>query len=1598
VGATPPKGSGTDRDFEGEGAMKKRLMADAARQMRAAEARAAAGRAASARRDETSAAVLGLNDPRLHHDSCGVGFVADLKGRRSHEIIDKGLQVVTNLTHRGAVGADPLVGDGAGLLAQIPHEFFAEEAKALGFALPASGEYGVGFFFMPRDEALRGHYEKVVEKVVVAEGQTLLGWRTVPADNSCLSQSPEIRASEPFHRQVFIGRGAATEPGDAFERRLFILRKVISEAIHQETDGVDRGFYPVSLSSRTIVYKGMFLAYQLGAYYPDLHDPRFVSQMALVHQRFSTNTFPSWKLAHPYRMVAHNGEINTLRGNVNWMAARQASVSSPLFGDEISKLWPISYEGQSDTACFDNALEFLVGGGYELAHAAMMLIPEAWAGNPLMDEDRRAFYEYHAALMEPWDGPAAIAFTDGRQIGATLDRNGLRPARYVVTDDGLVIMASEVGVLPVPEEKVVTKWRLQPGKMLLIDLAEGRIIADDELKRRLSSANPYKQWLAKTQIVLEELPAVGTRAAATNASLLDRQQAFGYTQEDLKLLMAPMATTGQEAIGSMGTDTPVAVLSKKPKLLYNYFKQNFAQVTNPAIDPIREEAVMSLVSFIGPRPNLFDLKGASERKRLEVRQPILTNQDLEKIRMIGDIADNHFQTQTLDITFAIERGGEGMEMAVDRLCERAERAVLDGYNIIILSDRLMGPGRVVIPALLATAAVHNHLIRKGLRTSVGLVVETGEAREVHHFCVLAGYGAEAINPYLAFETLLGMHAEGAFPDVVEANEVVYRYIKSIGKGVLKVMSKMGISTYQSYCGAQIFDSIGLNSEFVRRFFFGTSTTIEGVGLSEIAEETIRRHNAAFSEDPVLRLALDVGGEYAYRIRGEDHIWTPEAVALLQHAVRGKGVEAYRQYASLLNGQVQRNFAIRGLFRIKGAEELGREPVPIEEVEPATAIVKRFATGAMSFGSISREAHETLAIAMNRIGGKSNTGEGGEESERFRPLPNGDSKRSAIKQVASGRFGVTTEYLVNSDMMQIKIAQGAKPGEGGQLPGHKVDAVIAKVRHSTPGVGLISPPPHHDIYSIEDIAQLIFDLKNVNPSGLVSVKLVAEVGVGTVAAGVAKARSDHITIAGYDGGTGASPLTSLKHAGTPWEMGLAETQQILVEQGLRSRVSLQVDGGIKTGRDVVIGALLGADEFGFATAPLIAIGCIMMRKCHLNTCPVGIATQDPVLRKRFVGTPEQAINFLFLVAEEAREIMASMGIRRLGELIGETDFLDTQPLVDHWKAHGLDFSRVFYKPKAPREEMHRTSRQKHPIDDILDRKLIAEAAPALESETPVIIESTIRNVDRATGTMLSGEVARRFGHEGLPDDTIMVKLTGTAGQSFGAFLAQGVTLDLVGDANDYVGKGLSGGRIVVRPPAGAAYKPEESIVVGNTVLYGAIEGECYFSGIAGERFAVRNSGAVAVVEGVGDHGCEYMTGGIAVVIGKTGRNFAAGMSGGIAYVLDEDGSFATRCNLAMVELEPVPEEDDLLELLHHHGGDMECHGRVDVSSDMTSHDQERLLTLIQNHLHYTGSARARHILDNWLEFRPKFVKVMPVEYRRALREMEQARMGAQLAAE
>ncbi|ARO57600.1 glutamate synthase large subunit [Methylorubrum zatmanii] len=1537
-------------------------------------------------RDPGLPAAEGAYNPAHERDACGVGFVADMHDRRSHAIVQQGLKILENIDHRGAVGADPTMGDGCGILTQIPHGFFSEECSRLGFELPPAGQYAIGQFFLPKAEEARASIEAIVEKTLSDEGLPLLGWRDVPVDSADLGKA--VKETEPHHRQVFIGCPASVADQDAFERRVYIARKVISNKVYGLEDERVKAFYPVSVSSRTIVYKGMVLVHQLGHYYLDLKDPRFVSALALVHQRFATNTFPTWRLSHPYRMVAHNGEINTLRGNVNWMAARQASVDSEVFGNDISKLWPISYEGQSDTACFDNALEFLVAGGYSLAHAMMMLIPEAWAGNPLMSEERRAFYEYHAALMEPWDGPAAVAFTDGRQIGATLDRNGLRPARYIVTDDGLVVLASEMGVLPIPDEKIVQSWRLQPGRMLLIDLEKGRIVSDEEIKGELASAHPYAEWVKNTQIVLEDLHPIQPRASRTDVPLLDRQQAFGYTQEDLKLLMAPMAVTGQEAVGSMGSDTPLSALSDKPKLLYTYFKQNFAQVTNPPIDPIREEAVMSLVSFIGPRPNLLDMEGASRRKRLEVRQPILTNGDLEKIRSISHFEDR-FDTRTLDITYAAESGAGAMEGALDRLCDRAEVAVRGGYNIIILSDRMVGPDRIPIPALLATAAVHNYLIRKGLRTSVGLVVESGEPREVHHFACLAGYGAEAINPYLAFETLIAM--KGEFPPDLTDDEIVYRYIKSIDKGLLKVMSKMGISTYQSYCGAQIFDAIGLNSDFVAKDFFGTATTVEGIGMAEVAQETTLRHQDAFGDAPIYRNALDVGGEYAYRLRGETHTWTPDTVATLQHAVRLGAAERYREYARLVNEQENHLKTLRGLFRVKTAADLGRQPVDISAVEPASEIVKRFATGAMSYGSISKEAHETLAIAMNSFGGRSNSGEGGEEPRRFITGPDGRSRRSAIKQVASGRFGVTTEYLVNADMMQIKVSQGAKPGEGGQLPGHKVDAKIAKVRYATPGVGLISPPPHHDIYSIEDLAQLIFDLKNVNPAADVSVKLVSEVGVGTVAAGVAKARADHITISGFDGGTGAAPLTSIKHAGGPWETGLAETQQTLVMNGLRGRVALQADGGIRTGKDVMIAVLLGADQIGFSTAPLIAAGCIMMRKCHLNTCPVGVATQDPVLRKRFKGTPEHVINYFFFVAEELRELMAAMGFTKLEDLIGRSDLLDKRDAIEHWKARGLDFSKLFHRPNVgPEVAIRHVETQHHPIDTVLDRRLIAGAEGAIETGEPVVLTDVIRNSDRAAGAMLSGAVAKRHGHDGLPDDTIVVKLNGTAGQSFGAWLAAGVTLDLTGHGNDYVGKGLSGGKLIIRPSDALKAPPARTIMAGNTVLYGAIAGECYIRGAAGERFAVRNSGAITVVEGMGDHGCEYMTGGVVVSIGVTGRNFAAGMSGGIAYVLDEDGSFRDRCNLSMVDLEPVEEEDDLMRRFHQ-DGDLETKGRVDILADMSGHDEERLSQLLTNHMKYTGSPKAKQILDEWAAFRTKFVKVMPVEYRRALREMEMARM-------
>lgn len=1548
---------------------------------------------ATAKRDTPHQAELptpqGLYHPDNEHDACGVGMICNIKGVKSRVIVEDAFSILCNLEHRGAVGADPKAGDGAGILIQLPHKFFAAEAERLGFELPEPGHYGVGHLFMPRDQEHQRAIKDTYAEVAKEEGLEVIAWRDVPVDNCILGKT--VKPAEPVQNQVFIRRGPDIADEVTFERKLFVMRKVVSNRLRKTHPDAVPDYFPVSCSARTIVYKGLVLGPGLQAYYLDLQDERVESALALVHQRFSTNTFPSWPLAHPYRMICHNGEINTLRGNYNWMAARQATMASPIYGDDMQKLWPISYEGQSDSACFDNALELLTQGGYSLAHAMMMMIPEAWAGNPLMDESRRAFYEYHAALMEPWDGPAAIAFTDGRTIGATLDRNGLRPARFLETSDDRVLLASEMGVLDIPEKDIVRKWRLQPGKMLLIDLEQGRIISDDELKADLASKHPYSEWLERTQIDLKDLPTVGRSAPRSNVPLLKRQQAFGYSREDVKFLLTPMAHTGQEAVGSMGTDTPISALSSKPKNLATYFKQLFAQVTNPPIDPIREELVMSLVSFIGPRPNLLDLKGTSTLKRLEVKHPIISNEGFEKLRAIGDIADNQFLTATLDITFSVDHGANYMQSAIENLCDRAETTVAQGYNIIILSDRLVSSDRVAIPSLLATSAVHHHLIRKGLRTSGGLVVETGEAREVHHFATLAGYGAEAINPWLAFETLEDMLPQLAPGLTFE--QAVKRYIKALNKGLLKVMSKMGISTYQSYCGAQIFDAVGLSSEFVEKYFTGTNTAVEGVGLAEIAEETVRRHAAAFGHSPVLENSLDVGGEYAYRLRGESHSWTPSSVADLQHAVRGELPEKYLSFAKEINEQSAQLMTMRGLFKIKGAEETGRKPVPLEEVEAASEIVKRFATGAMSYGSISREAHTTLAIAMNRIGGKSNTGEGGEEADRYKPMKNGDSMRSAIKQVASGRFGVTAEYLVNSDMMQIKMAQGAKPGEGGQLPGHKVDATIAKVRHSTPGVGLISPPPHHDIYSIEDLAQLIYDLKNVNPDGDVSVKLVSEMGVGTVAAGVSKARADHVTISGFEGGTGASPLTSIRHAGSPWEIGLAEIHQTLVLNNLRGRIAVQVDGGLRTGRDVVVGALLGADEFGFATAPLIASGCIMMRKCHLNTCPVGVATQDPQLRKRFKGKPEHVVNYFFYVAEEVRFLMTELGFRTFDEMIGQTDILDIKAAADYWKSKGLDFGKLFYKPEVGEDvAVYNSDRQDHPIHDILDRKLIEAAQPALESKTPMKESFPIGNTDRTAGAMLSGEVAKRYGHKGLPEDTIWFTLSGVAGQSFGAWVAQGVTLDLVGEANDYVGKGLSGGKLIVRPPEDSGIDPEKSMIVGNTVLYGAITGECYFRGIAGERFAVRNSGAIAVVEGTGDHGCEYMTGGIVVVLGETGRNFAAGMSGGIAYVLDEEDDFRRRCNLAMVDLEPVEAEADHVENLHTSGGDMERHGLVDVQSDMTRFDAERLQQLIENQTRYTGSARARQILDDWDTYLPKFVKVMPVEFRRALAEISEAQTG------
>ncbi len=1560
------------------------------------------------RAEREHAERYGLYRSTNERDACGIGFIANVKGEKSHSIVEQGLLILRNLEHRGAVGADKLMGDGAGVLIQMPDQLYREEMAKQGVELPPLGEYGVGMVFLPKENASRIACEQEIERSVNVEGQVVLGWRDVPVDRD-MPMSPTVRAKEPVIRQIFIGHGADITVTDALERKLYVIRKSSGHAIQGLNLLHGKEFFVPSMSAKTVVYKGLLLADQVGVYYKDLQDERCVSALALVHQRFSTNTFPEWPLAHPYRMIAHNGEINTVKGNFNWMRAREGVMKSAELGDDLKKLFPLIYEGQSDTACFDNVLELLVMAGYPIAQAMMMMIPEAWENHTLMDDSRRAFYEYHAAMMEPWDGPATIAFTDGRYIGGTLDRNGLRPARFVVTDDDIVIMASEAGVLPISESKITLKWRLQPGKMFLIDLEEGRIIDDEEIKDTYASAEPYKSWINRVRVKLSELKPLAGKTGALElppASLLDRQQAFGYTQEDLRVLMSPMAMDGEEPTGSMGNDSPPAVMSNKLKPLYSYFKQLFAQVTNPPIDPIREAMVMSLVSFIGPKPNLLDTANLNPQMRLEVAQPVLDYADMAKLRDVAAHTRAKFRSFEVNICYPVTWGNEGVEARLASLCAKAVDAVKSGHNILILSDRRMDADNVAIPALLATAAIHLHLVNKGLRASTGLVVETGSAREVHHFALLGGYGAEAIHPYLAMDTLAEMHREfkGELGPEKMIEKAIANYQKAIAKGLMKVMSKMGISTYMSYCGAQIFEAIGLNRSLIDKYFRGTASSIEGIGVFEVAEEAVRLHRLAFGNDRVLANALDAGGEYAFRVRGEEHMWTPDAIAKLQHATRANSFSTYKEYAQLINDQSKRHMTLRGLFEFKLDPS---RAISIDEVEPAKEIVKRFATGAMSLGSISTEAHATLAVAMNRIGGKSNTGEGGEDPVRYRleqkgivikdgetmaslmgsevvadiPLLPGDSLRSRIKQVAAGRFGVTTEYLNSADQIQIKMAQGAKPGEGGQLPGKKVSEYIARLRFSVPGVGLISPPPHHDIYSIEDLAQLIHDLKNANDRASISVKLVAESGVGTVAAGVTKAKADHVVIAGHDGGTGASPLSSVKHAGAPWELGMAETQQTLVLNGLRSRIRVQADGQMKTGRDVVIAAMLGADEVGFATAPLVVEGCIMLRKCHLNTCSVGVATQDPMLRKKFAGKPEHVVNYFFFVAEEARALMAQLGIRTFDGLIGRSDLLDKSKAISHWKAQGLDFSRIFYQPQTdPSAPRHQTETQDHGLHRALDHKLIAQAKAALENGEKVSFISPVRNRNRSVGTMLSAEVARRFGHDGLPDDTIHIQLQGTAGQSVGAFLAHGITLDLVGDANDYVGKGLSGGRIIVRPNTEFRGWAVNNIIVGNTVLYGAISGEAFINGVAGERFAVRNSGATAIIEGLGDHGCEYMTGGTVVVLGETGRNFAAGMSGGIAYIYDPDARFAKKCNLAMVAVEPMltaAEQEATVDRALWHSL---------LRGEKAQTDEALLKHLLERHFKHTGSTRARFLLDDWANGRRKFLKVFPHEYRRALGEM------------
>ena len=1488
----------------------------------------------------------GLYEPRNEHDGCGIGFVANIAGGKSHDIVVKGIQILENLVHRGACGCDPQTGDGAGILIQIPHFFFDRECTRLGFSLPAAGAYGVGMVFLPVDPHERILCEGVLEKIIAEEGLTVLGWRDTPINGNMIGRV--ARNTQPYIEQIFVS-GAPEMDQNALERKLYVVRKRVEHAIAESDFGEKDFFYIPSLSSRTIVYKGLLLAPQITEFYKELLDPEVTSALCLVHQRFSTNTFPSWQLAHPYRYICHNGEINTLRGNINWMYARQSVLASPLFGEDFKKLLPIIDPGGSDSAMLDNAVELLTLAGRSLPHVMSMLIPEAWDHDPTMPENVKGFYEYHASLMEPWDGPAAVAFTDGRVIGAKLDRNGLRPGRYFLTNDGLVVMASEAGVLPVKPEDICMKGRLAPGRMLLVDTEQKRLISDEEVKQQLADRQPYAQWVRDNQITLDHLPAPSYVQPTDHETILMRQRAFGYTDEDLKTILGPAALKAEEAIGSMGIDTPLACLSDKPQLLFNYFKQTFAQVTNPAIDSIREGLVMSLNTYIGCEGNILD-EAPKNSHTLKLRHPIISNWRLEKLRHVswGD-----FAASTVPMLFQVEGGEAELAKALETLCERASAAVKSGSTLLILSDRGVDDRHAPIPSLLALSAVHNHLIREKTRNQVALIVESGEPREVMHFALLLGYGASAVNPYLAIETLEDLHRDGAFPVEYSWDKVFKNYMKAIDKGLLKTFSKMGISTLQSYQGAQIFEVIGLERSLVDRYLTGTPSRIEGVTLEVLAREALMKHQFAMRPVTEADTELRVGGEYQYRVRGERHLLNPLTVSKLQHAVRQSQFETFQEFAKIVNQQNRDLQMLRGMFDFKAV----KPPIPLDQVEPAAEIVKRFATGAMSYGSISKEAHETLAIAMNRIGGRSNTGERGEDEARFVPDANGDLRRSAIKQVASARFGVTANYLVNADDLQIKIAQGAKPGEGGQLPGHKVDETIARVRHSIPGVGLISPPPHHDIYSIEDLAQLIYDLKNVNPQARISVKLVAEVGVGTVAAGVAKARADVILISGYDGGTGASPISSIRHAGIPWELGLSETQQVLVMNDLRSRVRVQVDGKLQTGRDVAIAALLGAEEFGFSTSPLISMGCIMMRKCHLNTCPVGVATQDPELRKKFQGQPEDVINFFFFVAEDLRQVMAELGFRTVNEMVGRVDCLVQRKDVTHWKAKGIDLSTILYNPPMPSHiGRRRMQAQDHGLEGALDAELISQAREALENRSPVVIRMPIRNAHRSVGAMLSGEIARRYGSVGMAEDTIRVHFTGCAGQSFGAFLSKGVTLTLDGEANDYVGKGLSGGRLIIYPPRKSEFVPEENILVGNVCLYGATSGEAFFNGMAGERFAVRNSGATAVVEGVGDHGCEYMTNGLVVVLGRTGRNFAAGMTGGIAYVLDQNGDFPSiYCNRTEVDLEPVADPADI----------------------------ENLRGLIARHSELTGSPQAKWILGNWDATLPKFVKVFPHEYKRVL---------------